>query len=226
MGSRLMHTAIALQIMEQVPVRERERFLFGSVLPDGAVSGNSHFRIYHSPGRQTFDLKGFRERYRTELLADDLVLGYYLHLIQDMLLRKYLQEHMLWKSSRHSAKMLHKDYRKLNGYLTEQYDLRSRADELKVQQTDGLFEGIVFDSSQMIQNIRTDLSAEASGKAGFFTKEHAREYIAYAAGMCAAELRALEEGSSVIDALDISWEWGKQKLLVRIIRKLRRILKG
>ena len=52
MGSRIMHLAIANELLTEYPDLDRNRFLFGTLLPDAATEGNSHARIDVCDGGQ------------------------------------------------------------------------------------------------------------------------------------------------------------------------------
>ena len=54
MGSRIMHLAIANELRKELPDLDRNRFLFGTLLPDAATEGNRHRRtetVFKTPRR-------------------------------------------------------------------------------------------------------------------------------------------------------------------------------
>ena len=222
-----MHTAIAAKIMERYPIQDRERFLFGSILPDGAVSGNGHWRCAAAAGKQTVYLAGFRRKYGIHMMTDDLLLGYYLHLVQDLLFRQYLQTLSGWKVSRRYVKMLHDDYERLNGLLTAEYDLQKIVSGIAVQDYEPVLDDRVeYDAEALLAGIRSDVNAVIGRQPVFFSMERAREYIQCAAEKSLEELGVLPSGRSVIEEMNITWDWGKQRLPARISGKLRRIVRG
>ena len=225
MGSRLMHLAIARLVLAEVPAANPGRFLCGSVLPDGASSGNSHWRISCGGKLQTIDLESFRSSYEKELLTDDLVRGYYLHLLQDLFMRSYLQTHLGWKASRHEARTLHRDHTRLNAILTEKYRLEETAGLLRAQDIRVLSkEPVEFAQEKLLQSIQQDTLSKPHGKARYFTEAYADDYITLAANLSISELQALKDGRTGTDLLGITWEWGKPGFLYRVRRKLIRIL--
>ena len=71
--------------------------------------------------RYTYDLEFFRDRYGKYMEKDDLYLGYYLHLIQDMLYRRFMYEEHGWNSSAPgNVEKLHRDYEILNEYVSDE----------------------------------------------------------------------------------------------------------
>lgn len=90
MASSMIHLAIVQEMRKKVSFRDINRLFLGVILPDGAVAGNSHLKKKICENtRYTYDLEFFRDRYGKYMEKDDLYLGYYLHLIQDMLYRRF-----------------------------------------------------------------------------------------------------------------------------------------
>ncbi len=124
MGSRIMHLAIANELLTEYPDLDRNRFLFGTLLPDAATEGNSHARIDVCGGMRTYDLTGFRRQHAGRLNTDALYLGFYLHLIQDMVFRQFVYGACRWDPAPPgNIERLHRDYAILNGYLIGKYRL-------------------------------------------------------------------------------------------------------
>ena len=125
MASSMIHLAVVQEMMKEVSFRDIARLRLGVILPDGAVEGNSHLKKKICENtRYTYDLEIFREQYGAYMKKDDLYLGYYLHLIQDMLYRRFLYGEHGWNSSiPGNVEKLHRDYEILNGYVAEKYGL-------------------------------------------------------------------------------------------------------
>ncbi len=83
--------------------------------------GNSHLKKKICENtRYTYDLEFFRDRYGKYMEKDDLYLGYYLHLIQDMLYRRFMYGEHGWNSSvPGNVEKLHRDYEILNEYVSK-----------------------------------------------------------------------------------------------------------
>ena len=112
MASSMIHLAVVQEMMKEVSFRDIARLRLGVILPDGAVEGNSHLKKKICENtRYTYDLEIFREQYGAYMKKDDLYLGYYLHLIQDMLYRRFLYGEHGWNSSiPGNVEKLHRDY--------------------------------------------------------------------------------------------------------------------
>ena len=96
MASRMMHLAAAVQLRDMLPKgMDVPRFLSGAIMVDSAPQERhaSHF-LTQLDGRKTYDIARFRAQYGQLLLTDGLVLGYYLHLLQDLVFRDYM-DHVL-----------------------------------------------------------------------------------------------------------------------------------
>ncbi len=58
--------------------------------------------------------------------ADDLYLGYYLHLIQDLLYRHFMYDRYHWNPKPDgNIERLHDDYKQINAYVISKYGLHS-----------------------------------------------------------------------------------------------------
>lgn len=91
MASRIIHLAVTNCLLKNYRYKDKNRIELGSILPDAITDGNSHMKIWISGGtKKTYDLTGFRSRFLSEMLEDDLYLGYYLHLVQDMYFRNFV----------------------------------------------------------------------------------------------------------------------------------------
>lgn len=78
---------------EKFEIRDLDRLLTGSVLPDfySDKCVNSHLKLRIRGGtRITYDLTRLKETYGNRMAQDDLYLGYYLHLVQDLVYRDFV----------------------------------------------------------------------------------------------------------------------------------------
>lgn len=90
MASSMIHLAITKGLTEERETKALERLFLGSILPDGAVSGNSHLKKCLTDNDFTYDLEFFRTRFGEQMQKDPLYLGYYLHLVQDLFFRNFI----------------------------------------------------------------------------------------------------------------------------------------
>ena len=100
MASSMMHLAVVQEMKKKIRFQNAERLDLGVILPDAAVDGNSHLKRSICGGtKDTYDLEFFREKFGEQMKQDDLYLGYYLHLVQDLYYRNYLYVEIHWNSA-------------------------------------------------------------------------------------------------------------------------------
>ena len=125
MASRILHLAAAKLILDEHPAADEKRFRLGSILPDAGERVSAHFRVRIDGGTKTMmALGGFRARF-ADKMDDPLYLGYYLHLVQDIVFRKVFYLDHGWKvDSPQKVERLYDDYRILNTWAIEKFALR------------------------------------------------------------------------------------------------------
>jgi len=122
MASSIMHMAVTKIIADKLSLGNLERLMLGAVLPDACAEGgmkiNSHLDILFcsttrktydlaaSSGdygikdvdniKKTYDLTAFREKFAEKINTDNLYLGYYLHLVQDLVYRNFVYHEHHW----------------------------------------------------------------------------------------------------------------------------------
>ena len=187
MASSMIHLAIVQEMRKKVSFRDINRLFLGVILPDGAVAGNSHLKKKICENtRYTYDLEFFRDRYGKYMKKDDLYLGYYLHLIQDMLYRRFMYGEHGWNSSAPgNVEKLHRDYEILNEPLAQLAE---------------------FDVKGLIKEVRREFTQRKKEKLFILTRQMADEYIVCATEFCVEELKALSKGKSGLDSTVWSWE--------------------
>lgn len=188
MASSIMHMAVTRLTAEKLNIKDSDRLLTGSVLPDfyPDKSANSHMKLRICGGEwMTYDLTGFKKAYGNRMAEDDLYLGYYLHLVQDLVYRDFVYNKHHWNPHiPGNVERLHNDYRLLNSYIIEKYGLQNK---------------IVHPA------LEADFNSRAQGRIFFFTKEMADDYIQSACGICKKELDAFFCGQKYID--EYEWAW-------------------
>ena len=174
MASRIMHLAVAGEICKEINIRDINRFRLGIILPDAYSSGIntavSHQKTKILNGTKiTYKLRNFRETYHDEIIQDDLYLGYYMHLIQDILFRQFVYEKYKWDPKpQGNVDKLHNDYRLLNTYIIEKYNISSEliipADIIQEK----LFDLYPFDLENMMNGLHNDFMTNREGSIFFF----------------------------------------------------------
>ena len=96
MAQRTIHYVLGELLLCECPVRDRKRFLLGSILPDAYSAQEerklAHFTDRSTPGIMFFDFDAFRRRFGDRMAADDLYLGYYMHLVEDNFYRVFFRD--------------------------------------------------------------------------------------------------------------------------------------
>ena len=171
MASSMIHLAIVQEMRKEVSFRDINRLFLGVILPDGAVAGNSHLKKKICENtRYTYDLEFFRDRYGKYMKKDDLYLGYYLHLIQDMLYRRFMYEEHGWNSSAPgNVEKLHRDYEILNEYVSKKYGLsQEMIQELDLTE-EPLAQLAEFDVKGLIKEVRGEFVQRKEEKLSIIT---------------------------------------------------------
>lgn len=213
MASRVMHHAIAAEIIKQIPIKDVNRFRLGIILPDAynrnvQTSNNSHLKYTTTDGtKKTYKLDWFRKTYAKQLKNDDLYLGYYLHLIQDTIFRYFVYSLYNWDPyPKGNTERLHNDYKLLNNYVIDRYKLPNNlmiSDNIK---DESIFEFYPFDLEQLSVDLKADFEPYNSGDAFFFTQKMTDRFIKMATEKCIEEINALNNGKSTFDELEWAWD--------------------
>lgn len=206
MASRIMHLAAAVQLTDLLPQgMDLPRFLSGEIMVDSAPQERkaSHFLTCVND-RKTYDVAAFRAQYGHLLLTDGLVLGYYLHLLQDLVFRDHMY-HKLGFNPKKPGYLagLHSDYRRLNRLLIQRYDLSA---EFAIPANAAPLDRIAaFDMSGLPAALLEDFSLPGAAEAFFFTEAMAVAYIDRAVALCRQEMQALITQRPLTDPMDWTW---------------------
>lgn len=127
MASSIMHYAITCELIKRKQFKNPDRLKLGSILVDAGYNGNSHMKISVAGGhKNTYDFDGFRNKFGMLMEQDDLYLGYYLHLIQDIIYRHFVYDKYHWNPLiPGNVEKLHKDYAIGNYYVIKKYNLNN-----------------------------------------------------------------------------------------------------
>ena len=207
MASRIIHLAVTDCIAKKYRYKDKNRLELGSVLPDAVTSGNSHLKISILDGmKKTYDLTGFRSSFLPEMLQDDLYLGYYLHLVQDLYFRDFVYNRYHWNPlPPGNIDRLHRDYALINQYVIHKYALSNTITVPVSFDEEPINKLGRFSIGEFLAGMETDFQSRPAGTAFFFTKEMADEFIAYACGACEQEIDSLFSGSGCLDEKTMAW---------------------
>lgn len=211
MASRIMHLAVAKKLLEEYQAKDENRFQVGVILPDVYNSpmeqDNSHFKETVCEGtKRTYNLTKLRELFGEKMKTDDLYLGYYMHLIQDLVYRRFVYKEHHWNPKLPgNVDRLHNDYALLNTYVVGRYQL---TDDLQVPQgfaEEALNQRFRFDLERFLQEMKQDFEPYDKGEIFFFTEGMADTFIEIAVNVCREELKALLSGGALLDEMEYTW---------------------
>lgn len=213
MASRIIHLAITNMLIKQFDFRDTARLRIGTIIPDASCNRQeylkSHFKTQiGDKDERTYDLTDFRNRFRKLMKEDDLYLGYYLHLIQDLLYRHFVYDKYHWDPRPEgNVERLHEDYRQINEYVINKYkidnDICIPADFANETMT----EIATFDVKSFVAELQRDFEGVEAKERFFFTDSMVDEYINWAVDYCMKELEALKCGTFYFN--EYEWSWGK-----------------
>ena len=212
MASRIIHLAITNELSQQYEFSNIDGLCFGTIIPDGVSSCQdyilSHFKLRISDtGKRSYNLTEYKEKFGNLLKADDLYLGYYLHLIQDLLYRHFMYDRYHWNPKPDgNIERLHDDYKQINAYVISKYGLHSDIHVPNGFASEKINEIADFEPDRFIQELKNDFERIEYKERFFFTDNMVDEYIQWAVEYCKKELAALENGSYYFD--EYEWSWG------------------
>lgn len=212
MASRVLHLAVAEIIINEILIKDKNRFRLGSMLPDAynqdSSKTHSHLQIFVcGNSKKTYDLERFLKLYKEEMVSDELYLGYYLHLIQDMIFRELVYEKYKWNPLiEGNVQRLHNDYNLINKYVISKYNLTCNIYMLQGVEKKPLFNLYQFNLEQLLIDLKNDFKETCNGKIFFFSREMAEEFIQRAADACIKEIKAMSNGKHYVDAYQYAWK--------------------
>lgn len=148
----------------------------------------------------------FRSDFLPKILQDDLYLGYYLHLVQDLYFRNFMYDRYHWNPlPSGNVERLHNDYALINQYVIQKY-ARSNTITVPISfDKEPLNQLGCFSICEFLADMKTDFQSCLTGTAFFFTTEMADEFIAYACGKCEQEIYSLFNNSDCLDERTLAW---------------------
>ena len=209
MSSRLIHYLIAEEIASEKKQIDRDRFVYGALLPDLSLhEDGSYDRAHYGEKLTETKMKGinwhkFRSKYYHQMGCDSLYLGYYCHLIMDALwfskiADKYIRIHPYPERKVYYQKS-YDDYKILNYLLSREYDLRYHIptidnieiDEVNLALHDPFFEELKKDIMYSDVTDKTRLK--------LYTYKAIIDFLEQAKDLCISELNAFEIGKEFMN---------------------------
>ena len=208
MASSIMHLAVINELTKKFTFKDESRLKFGAVLPDAGAKQAGHLKIsFCGSNKKAYDFEFFRSKYGNLMKEDDLYLGYYLHLVQDVCYRHFVYDKYHWNPLiPGNIERLHNDYSIINHYVIEKYQLDNTLKVPSKIEKEFINEICIFDINSLMESLEEYFNKTPNGDIFFFTREMADEYITEATEICEKELTALEEGTDLINSYETAWD--------------------
>lgn len=213
MASRTMHLTIANEIIDYGMISNIARFSIGQILPDAITHdlvshGDSHFKATVCDGKKKLiDFVSFRNQFEDEIKTDDLYLGYYLHLIQDAIYRKFLYYDYGYKVfCSQDIEVLHNDYRLLNTYLITKYQIKNCIQKPEDFENEKINNIYPFALNRYLEDMENDFLPYNKGGIAVFTEQMVDEYINICSKLCKKEMESNKIGGFFLNPMDYAWD--------------------
>lgn len=209
MAQRTIHYLFGEVISRHVVLRDKRRFLLGSVLPDAYCDVKdrdvTHFMV-REEHRKYVDFHAFLEQYYDQIQRDDLYLGYYIHLVEDAFYRNlFHNKYQKVPRSMDEVKRLHKDYHILNSYIVKKYGLRNEV-ALDVDLQREIFHEIAsFRVKEFLQEMDEDFREDISGETYYITENMVDEFVEDYLSLAVKEIESIKAGKSCLKVEDFVW---------------------
>ena len=207
MASSIIHLAVTNELIKRHDFQNPTRLKLGCILPDYGVDGNSHLHVKTwGLNKKTYDFDEYGRLFGELIQRDDLYLGYYLHLVQDILYRHFVYDKYHWNPfvPGHVEK-LHMDYRIGNCYVIRKYRLQNDIVISEGLDQEPLNALCRFDTDWLLNAMNEYFMQDVDGEIFFFTKEMTDEYIALTVEFCLAELDRMDREGGLMDAYENAW---------------------
>ncbi|MBR6514430.1 MAG: hypothetical protein IKT46_06325 [Clostridia bacterium] len=207
MASIIIHMAVTVGVLDRCGIdTHRDEYLFGTILPDYNFRENHHYKDLIGE-KKFFNLSRFRNELGDKLDAP-VYIGYYLHLVQDMIFRDFMYNtHGFSPAERENVLKLYADYQRLNGYLADKYsipvELLKNMDIIPPQR----YPDFTLNRSELSEETEKyhNVSICPPGEYSVFTPKMAEDYIRLAGDACHNELNALKGERAHINEHSYSW---------------------
>lgn len=213
MAQRTIHYLFGEILSREVTLRDKGRFLLGSVLPDAFSEASqrdlTHFTNKDLPNSQIyFDFTAFRNQFGSFIQADDFYAGYYMHLVEDDFYRQFLRKTPLKDNlprSQQEVARLHRDYHLLNAYIVRRYQIRNRLVLPADFQTEPINRIAHFTLDRFLEDMQHDFTETPQGDTYFLTETMLDQFVEQYIPLAVKELTSLFQGTYYLNAIDYAW---------------------
>lgn len=208
MASRIMHYTVAYIIANTIEIRDMNKFILGNLEPDMSSKNDNSYTTSHfgaenrRNGTKGINWVAFVEKYKENILMDDEMLGYFVHLITDAIWLKNIRDKNIRKYSGEKRKELTiKGYSEMSCYnkiFIEKYQLENvlhTIDDIVIKEAnmeykDTIINGLISDFSQ---------NRNTTEKFEVFPYNEVMGFIGEAVQKCIIEITSLRVKRSLSD---------------------------
>lgn len=214
MASRIIHLAIGKELCRLCEIADKERFLAGMLLPDAIISGNkktagTHYGRMTDSTHKVMDFYRFFLEYEEKVHTDSLYLGYYLHLIEDCIFRRFIYYDLgllRLRGEEGFLEQLYRDYHSVNGYIVKKHKITSLPEIPKDLDREEINRIYPFEAAEFFRDMAFDLNDSYLCSEKYFSAENADEVIRQCIGIGSAEIKALDRGEHFTSPDEYVWE--------------------
>ena len=201
-------------LSKEIELKNKKRFILGSIMPDAykelKYRDKTHFA--HRTDGTYFDFNLFREKFGRQMNEDDLYLGYYMHLVEDVLYRQFIhRDQFRVPSSSEEVLILHHDYHILNFYIVSKYNCQNILQDKINLDSEKIMEITEFRMDGFLDDFAGDFSEKIQGETVFITEEMLDQFIEEYVPIMLEELRAVKNGKSLLVAKNYKWKSVRRK---------------
>lgn len=138
-----------------------------------------------------------------------IYLGYYFHLIEDVLFRNFMYYELSLISRRGTPQLineLYRDYHILNYYLVRKYHIKPLQQPTYNIKEERINKNFPFDVESFLENMQSDFSEHIKEKPKHFTENHVDLYIEQCRDYCIREYNALLQGKHAFSPIEFAWD--------------------
>lgn len=211
MAQRTIHYLLGEIFSKHVKLKNKQRFLLGSVIPDAFADVSDRNRTHFKQrmpelNKSYFDFDLFKEQYFDLIQADDLYLGYYMHLVEDAFYREYIYcGRFKMPCCNEEVAVLHNDYHILNNYIAEKYKLHNIIEKPADFHKEPICNIAAFRVDEFIDEMACDFTEKTSGKTTFVTESMLDEFIDTYAEKGLEELKSMQSKKTFLKAVDLAY---------------------
>ena len=196
MAQRMIHYAIAKKLTETGYIKDEYRFCLGSIIPDSNDrTGEEYNRVHYilkEGTKKTFDFTRFFKENKKLVLENDMYLGYYIHLITDVIYRNFLYDVKGLRNRRQEenfTEKLHSDYHNLNYIVKTEYSL----EKLVVDTQDVPKEFGLSKIDELQDRLDEEFKDEHVSDLNYITSDILKEFMEYILPILKTEVKNIKE---------------------------------